>query len=492
MSFFADLAEKEKSKEGFNNLTTFFEEVRKAGSYEIDPQVEKIKKELEECALKLEDIFLDDYLIEKSEQKNLINSFEVLKERFFLSLDYPWMVNKKRVVVAGRFTAGKTSIINSLMKTNLPVDTKPTTAIPTQIANLNLENKAIIKTINYPYPKIINTEILNNLVKEEMNDFPIHIADIIEYIVINNDFLGDELIIIDTPGFDPADKKNLDKDKELMEKEFESADAIIWVMDINDGDISRDALEVLKTIKDKKLIVVLNKADTKIKVEIEKVVNKVKDTLIKNNISYEEIITMGKNTKRMNFDKNVEILRNLIKDLEVKEFNIFKEIKEFLDEIYLELIKVEKLMMNSLDIYENFYSMIKKEGYEGLKEIYNIDFEDELLKDFAKEVIEIEEELGEKESKIMKMWKLDVPWMGDDKYYILADEKEEFDELDFQKNIYYFLLGEVVGKAEYRINYMIDYTKEELEKVNNYIRDVNVIKKDLDEIEILYKKYQLK
>ena len=495
MGFFDNLTEKETKKSNFDNLTNFFEEVRKAKSYEIDTQAEKIKKELEECTSKLEEeILLDDYLVDKSEQKSLINTFSELKEKFFLSLDYPWMFNKKRVVIAGRFAAGKTSIINTLMQTDLPTDTRPTTSIPTQITNLNVGDNSIIKTINYPYPKIVKTEILNNLVKEEMDGFPIHIADIIEYIVINNDFLGDDLVIIDTPGFDPADKKNLDRDKELMQREFDNSDAVVWVMDINDGDISKDALKVLKTIKNKKLIVVINKADTKISSEVDKVVKKVEDTLKKNEISYESIITIGKNTKRMNFDKNIEILRNLIGKLSIKEFNLFQEIRIRLDEIYSKLTKSEKSRIDSLNIYEKFDSMIDKKGREALKEIYNIDFEDELLKGFAKEFIETEEELDDIKSEINEMWKNDSGFMGmvKGKYYILAHEKELFDILDFEKYNNIFSLGEYMGKTKQRIDYMINFTKKELQKIDNYINDINHIKRELEQIENLYKKYQLK
>jgi len=499
MSFFRKAMEKQDKKSQvnengcFSNIIEFFEVLRTAPNYRVNDDVEHLKKELNNFCPLFENILLDDDLFSKDVQKSFLNTFNNLINIFYLSLDYPWMFNKKRVVVAGRFSAGKSSVINALIGDKLlPTDVKPTTAISAQITNLNIGNSAIIKTINYEDPKIIKTSNLAKLVKEEIEKFPIHMSEVIEYVVINNNTLGDDIVIIDTPGFDPSDKKNLDKDKNLMLKEFNEADCIVWVVDINDGDISRDALEILKNINNQELIVVVNKSDTKIvEKERKSVLNKIKDTLLKNNIKFNKIIAIGKNKNGLNFNKNINLLKNLIKNLKIQEFNIFKDINESLDYVYKNLVEDRKLFLENIDFYEDIKMRLQNDYWNTIEELANLDpNKEKFILDIVKKVLNTQNLLNDYVRKEFSMWETEYPIFGDDKYYIKMSDFQEFEDIRNKIVNAYIELGYYEGLLRQYITDRLIDLKELLEKTEQHIKDINKAKKEIEEIEFLYMKYQ--
>ncbi len=482
----------------FSNLSKFFDEVRKAKEFKIeDNRVSKLMEDIKNFyENQFISILLDDFLVKKSKQKEFLENFDNLKNLFYLSLDEPWNFDKK-VVVAGRFSAGKSSVINKLINRDvLPTNVRPTTAIATQITNIGGKTNSIVKTINHDNPKVINTEVLKYLVKEEVEKFPIHLANVIEYIVINDTSLGDDIVIVDTPGFDPADKKNLEKDKKLMEDEFNRADCIIWVMDIADGDISRDALDVLKSIKDKELIVVVNKADSKpSKSERKKVLYKVKDTLTKNNIKYSKIISIGKNTYNLNFNRNAQMLRDLIKNIPTPQFNIFENIKEFLKGIYNNMVNLEKYYREELSFYENIQAQMDDNPIETAKFLANeFSKEEGILKyisDTVRNLINEHSKIDNLYSQLKNMWEAEYPIFGDDKYYIpmhkfdrFVDIQSDLIKANYDKGFWEGVLKKVID------NEIIKY-KNELQKVDGYISQINRAIKEVENIENLYKRYQL-
>lgn len=530
----------QQTKGCFENLSQFFENIRLANAYETNKKIKKIKTELEKFFdSTLEDIILDDRLIPKNVQKQKLNKFHSLKDKFYIALEYPWTFNKKRVVVAGRFSAGKSSVINKLLKQNiLPTDVNPTTAIPTQITSLPLKKQSVIKTINYERPKVIRTESLKKLVKEEIKNFPIHIADIIEYIVINNNTFDDDIVIIDTPGFDPSDKKGMDKDMTLMQQTFNKADIIIWVMDIEDGDIGASALKVLQTIKDKKKIIIINKCDQKVLAEeILDVVMQVRQTLQKNGISYERVITLGdkekmfiqnKKEKRnlfwyyiekisslfknfdweyeeedvieemLDFSKNITYLKKTIQNTPIKEVNIFKEIKSFLDGLYNDLVALENSINQDLSTFERLqYIWQNEDKVERLKqELHKHSNLSQNWKDVISAIDNLidtiqknQEELYIAFETVNTMWKMESPLFGEDKLYIEYERKDEFNSIIEKMLNFEFNVGYYNGLIYSILDNQISNLKDTKEIFDRYISQILNAKKDIEEIELLYKQY---
>lgn len=501
---FVKKAFKKEDKQGndFKNLNRFFEEIRRADSYEINRDVEKLQSELEKFFEEsFESILLEDFLLEKNKQKDWLEYFNYLKNRFYMSLYYPWMFNKKRIVIAGGFNAGKSSIINKLMNSDiLPTNVRPTTAISTQITKLNLKNSSsIIKTINYGLPKIIRTDILKFLVKEEIEKFPIHLADLIEYVVINNDILGNDLIIIDTPGFDPADKKNLDRDKELMQKEFDNADCIVWVMDANSGDIGKNSLDILQTIDSTELIVIVNKGDTTISSELTKIVKQVKKTLTKNNIKYLKIITMGETKKGgINFNQNINTLKNLIKNIKVEKLDIFEEIEETLEYFYKELKDWDNYLRGELTFYENLSNDLDDNFWETFPKIANWSLNDDVdetliyISELAKGMLKHQNKIDDLIPKRESLWQTEFPMFGDDKYYILFDKKGYFDSITDRIEGALINRGWFEGRLKMVITNNIENLKDKLKKIDSYVLEINKAKRDIQKIKHLYQVHQCK
>ena len=194
----------------------------------------------------------------------------------------PWIKDKTTIALLGRFSSGKSSIINSLLGDKLlPVDVTPTTAVP---AYISLGSKFVIKAVdNDGNIKNIRPEIFNLLTKDALPGFPI--ARLIKHFVIEykNNSLKNKSIL-DTPGYDSLDE--IDKHRALQV--IKESNAVFWVMDINDGDISKDALNFIKdNLDDIPLYLLLNKADTKSPGENKKVLAKVTATLKKADVKFE-------------------------------------------------------------------------------------------------------------------------------------------------------------------------------------------------------------
>ena len=206
----------------------------------------------------------------------------------------PWLNGKKVVAFIGEFSAGKTSIVNAILSDGnpdailLPVSTKATTAIPTYIAG------ASDKKANYSFVtpgdicKGINEKTFAGVSKEVLEDIK-GVSSLIKYFVMgydNQKLTG--LSILDTPGFSSNDAEDAERTAEVINE----CDALFWVIDINAGDLNESSKKTLKMVSGSisiPLYVILNKADTKSKEEIETTLEKVRQTFSNAGMSIAEI-----------------------------------------------------------------------------------------------------------------------------------------------------------------------------------------------------------
>ena len=89
--------------------------------------------------------------------------------------------------------------------------------------------------------------------KEAIKNFPVPMATLIRNFVISKaeDFLK-SVVIIDTPGIDPADVRGFDYDASITKESIDLAHYVFWVMDVADGDLGRESLEYIKNVKEQK------------------------------------------------------------------------------------------------------------------------------------------------------------------------------------------------------------------------------------------------
>lgn len=198
----------------------------------------------------------------------------------------PWIKDKKVIAFVGEFSSGKSSIVNTILGDNnfLPVSIKPSTAIATYISFGN--EQKICFTDNSNKFKELPESQYQKFSKDSLKDF--NLSALINHIVIEyNNIILKDLSILDTPGYSSGDSEDESRTSEAIKE----ADVLIWVIDINVGELNSKSIKVLKKeAVDVPFYIVLNKADTKSPEDCSSVIEKIKGTLTKNSINYDDVI----------------------------------------------------------------------------------------------------------------------------------------------------------------------------------------------------------
>lgn len=200
-----------------------------------------------------------------------------------------WLDGKRKVAFIGEFSAGKTSIVNSLIAGNLPCETKPTTSIPTYVTcpdepgdgdqylfvsrdgKLNMTDKEFVKQFG----------------KEAFAELP-EAALLIKHLILykdNPELQG--LSILDTPGFSSNDELDTQRTMSVINE----CDALFWVMDVQTGGLNQSSIRIIKKSDLRlPLFLVINKVDTKSAGEVDDVESLVAQTLKRESIPYNSIL----------------------------------------------------------------------------------------------------------------------------------------------------------------------------------------------------------
>lgn len=199
-----------------------------------------------------------------SEADAVLKLQRVEKQLELLSHD-PALLSKNIIALAGLFSSGKSSFMNSLLKTGeivLPVDSNPTTAIATYV----LQGEKKIEGFSEKGGKIeISNNMFNYFCHGQIEQFKFNMKKIIDHIVLKDDYLLDlsNCCFIDTPGFEAGNECQIDTDTAF--EAIENANAVLWFSTIKDGTLHPKSIKILSEIinrkQKQKVYVVLNKAD---------------------------------------------------------------------------------------------------------------------------------------------------------------------------------------------------------------------------------------
>ncbi len=236
-----------------------------------------------------------------------------------------------------------------------------------------------INTVIVGKPNVGKSSLLNLLAGEEkaiVTDIAGTTRDVLEESVRMNDIL---LNIIDTAGIrnteDVVEKIGVDKAK----KYANDADLIIFVID-SSVPLEQTDKEIIELIKDKKVIVLLNKSDLETVVSEEK---------IKEFWNYENNVAFIKTSTKENL--GMDVLENTVKEMFFKgEISFNDEIfitslrhKEALSDAYKSLTMVKRSLEN--DMPEDFYSIDLMSAYTSLGFIIGEEVGEDLVNEiFAK------------------------------------------------------------------------------------------------------------
>lgn len=300
---------------------------------------------------------------------------------------YEQLQNKDfKIAISGIFNAGKSSLINALLDNEfLGVSNAPETATlsiikyansPSVLVNFYNEDEFnAIKTqaslnedlneifnINYEKFESINIEL------NKLNDYTsanskisVFVKDIT--ISLNNEYLKNNINIIDTPGLDDVVISREQKSLEFLKK----ANCILYLMSATQA-LSIKDLEFLcnfvKNNQNTKLILVITKSDLVEQSELFKlkdyVQNKFKDELIKQDISPNfQLFSISSNEYKKNKDNGgINALRmflneNIFNSSNTKEF--VNSIKEKINNIISNEVLNLETINNSLKLDSNAF-----------------------------------------------------------------------------------------------------------------------------------------
>jgi hypothetical protein len=269
-----------------------------------------------------------------------------------------WIKSKKVVAIVGEFSAGKTSIVNRILKQDdpnaleLPVKSTETTAVPTYIS----QGKDFNCQFYSPSGdlKNISSASFQKITKSVIDD--INISSIVKYFVLSykNENLSD-ISILDTPGFSSTSEEIIAKTTEVVKE----ADALFWVVDANTGEINNSSVDVLRdSLNGVPLYIIINKSDTKSYKDLDSLKVKVEETLNRNKIAYQKVLLFS---KKMKADCLIDILNSISPR---KNLDIITELLEQIDLTIIEgnrKLKELKSTQNDLDDQRELKERILKD-----------------------------------------------------------------------------------------------------------------------------------
>ena len=278
---------------------------------EIQKKTDKIDNMLDKQLVRtisyIEDANIDLLGLEKRLQKLSDQIVEYKKIKL--------LTNKTVVGVGGRFSAGKSAFINSLLNNSgdeivLPENQNPTTSIPTYI--LSGEENKIQAYLKDDRILLLKAEASAALTHEFYEKYKIGFSRFIRNLVVyRNDFpenFSEKIVLLDTPGYNKSDIDATDalSDEYLSSKQLKAIDRLIWLVDIDNGTIQDKDLQFInKLVTDKPILFIFNKADLKTDEEIKKVLSTSKKIIADNHINAFGITAYSSRDKKEYFKKDI-------------------------------------------------------------------------------------------------------------------------------------------------------------------------------------------
>ncbi len=220
------------------------------------------------------------------EKEIALLTLQEIKKELQLVASYPSLFQKTMVAVGGGFSAGKSTFLNNLLglKLKLPEHMNPTTAIPTYC----LKGK---KEVLMGFSQNGGMVELPHLAFDHqfLNSLGFNLKEIMPFMLLSAPSVPFEfLCFIDTPGFNSANQGYTDGDEQASKGSLKHAKHILWFISCESGEIHEDDLEYLQELYEegKQVFIVLSRADSRTKRQLEEVAIKIKETLEDNGIEF--------------------------------------------------------------------------------------------------------------------------------------------------------------------------------------------------------------
>lgn len=259
--------------------------------------------------------------------------------------------------LVGEFSSGKTTLINALTDSKaLETATQPTTATIFEVHFGASSSKAIVMDVNGDSKEINDISSLKN---SEIGD------SLVVTVFDTSDKVPSSIVLVDTPGLSSPDPRH----RQTLVDFLPEADAVLLVADIN-AQITRSLLDFVETMSltNKRLFLVLTKADTKSKTEIEASRKYIKDNM---HISDENIVcvsakndigelltlfdTIQKDKSQILLKVNEQRLRTIVNEMAMRIDELLKTsdndkgAEEQIAKKKLELARIQRKINNSIE-----------------------------------------------------------------------------------------------------------------------------------------------
>ncbi|GAA8812256.1 acyl carrier protein [Helicobacter pylori] len=214
----------------------------------------------------------------KEKEIALLTLQEIEKE-LQLVAGYPSLFHKNMVAIGGGFSVGKSTFLNNLLglKLKLPEDPDPTTAIPTYCFKGKKEvlmgfsqNGGMVELPHLTF----DHDFLDSL--------GFNLKEIMPLMLLSAPSMPFEhLCFIDTPGYNPSNQGYTGGDEQASKEYLKRAEHILWFISCERGGIEGDDLEYLQELYEegKQVFIVLSRADSRTKKQLEEIAIKIKETL---------------------------------------------------------------------------------------------------------------------------------------------------------------------------------------------------------------------
>ena len=263
---------------------------------------------------------------------------------------FPHTFTKRSVAIGGGFSSGKSAFVNSFIPRSsdiwIPVDLNATTAIPSFVIS---NSEVSIKGYSHNGAVVdIDTTLYRRLTHNFIKSLSIDLKAIMPYMAVEvplHKGLFKNICLIDTPGYDSGGE-NATEDRKTAIDFLKDRDALIWMINVAKGTIPANDLEFIKKLKLDNLpfYVVLSRADSKSKSELEQILDEVKKRLDNYGIEYMGISVYSARRRKEYLSEKIalhDFLSNQNRRNETLEDKLRKELRDVFTK-YKKAIKKDK------------------------------------------------------------------------------------------------------------------------------------------------------
>lgn len=281
--------------------------------FDLVQHILALKRPINNGLLEFKRLIQEDYVSFAAKESSLANEAGALMElqkiyrELELTMDFPAILGKQILGIAGGFSSGKSAFINSFLPDNsvkLAVGINPVTVIPSYIVYSEQDVQIRGHCANGGSLEL-GTALYEKLSHEYIKSFGFDLRSVMPYVSVQAPIsrnLFEHIALIDTPGYNPGtDDASQSFDRTTATEYVKQCDALIWVVGLGtDGTLPDSDREFIEQagFSGESLFIVLNKADLKPKSDIDAIMEEVASVLDFSGVNYAGICAYSSERKQ--------------------------------------------------------------------------------------------------------------------------------------------------------------------------------------------------